>query len=537
MLGFIIRVIIGFCKTFFKLFIRVCKATGGWFFFSYIVLMSAFFTDFFVTGFSQTCKNLIRWANSGVITGAWFYGGLVIMIAISFRNIVRHVTGNQELKLRDIIFKGVHKVDTLKGDSSRLKTKIEAVSGVFFGKVGNNYVTKKETEDGHVLVIGGAGSGKSSCIAIPSLITWQDRIFAIDIKGELAEKSGRAAAIFNPCANSDYGYDPYYLLHESENKVQDAREIALCLIPMPADIKDPFWITSAQNLLTGCILHCHNLGLSFIETLEAIQITPVAIILDEIFQGSCTEAKMFVNQLIGLKSETLSGIFTELSNNIMVFATDPQLKKALSNPKAINPTLLERGEDVFLQIPEHKLEQWRGLLSLIVQQFLKHFERRPDGTATPVLFLLDEFARLGKIEVISNGLATLRSKKVHICILTQSLAQIDAIYGKVQRQVIADNCSYKAILRATDAETQEYFSKLVGTYDKQKVTQSANYEQYTKLGKGTSKSITTEEKRIIKPEEFAYLQDIVLLSPFGFARIEKAPYYQDKYFVKKRSVQ
>ena len=36
------------------------------------------------------------------------------MLAISFRNIVRHVTGNQELKLRDIIFKGIHKVDTLK---------------------------------------------------------------------------------------------------------------------------------------------------------------------------------------------------------------------------------------------------------------------------------------------------------------------------------------------------------------------------------------------------------------------------------------
>lgn len=537
MLGFIIRAIIGFFKTFFKLFIRVCKATGGWLFFSYVVIMTGFLSEFAMIGFSKTLKRLIDDANRIPLQGIWFYTGLVIMVAISFRNIVRHVTGNQELKLRDIIFKGVHKVDTLKGDSSRLKTKIKAISGVFFGKVGNNYVTKKETEDGHVLVIGGAGSGKSSCIAIPSLTTWQDRIFAIDIKGELAEKSGRAAAIFNPCANSDYGYDPYYLLHESENKVQDAREIALCLIPMPADIKDPFWITSAQNLLTGCILHYHNLGLSFIETLEAIQITPVAIILDEIFQGSCTEAKMFVNQLIGLKSETLSGIFTELSNNIMVFATDPQLKKALSNPKAINPTLLERGEDVFLQIPEHKLEQWRGLLSLIVQQFLKHFERRPDGTATPVLFLLDEFARLGKIEVISNGLATLRSKKVHICILTQSLAQIDAIYGKVQRQVIADNCSYKAILRATDAETQEYFSKLVGTYDKQKVTQSANYEQYTKLGKGTSKSITTEEKRIIKPEEFAYLQDIVLLSPFGFARIEKAPYYQDKYFVEKRSVQ
>lgn len=499
--------------------------------------MTGFLSEFAMIGFSKTLKRLIDDANRIPLQGIWFYTGLVIMVAISFRNIVRHVTGNQELKLRDIIFKGAHNVDTLKGDSSRLKTKIKAISGVFFGKVGNNYVTKKETEDGHVLVIGGAGSGKSSCIAIPSLTTWQDRIFAIDIKGELAEKSGRAAAIFNPCANSDYGYDPYYLLHESQNRVQDAKEIALCLLPLPAETKDPFWITSAQNLLTGCILHYSSQGLSFIETLEAVQTTPVAIILDEISQGSCKEAKMFVNQLIGLKSETLSGIFTELSNNIMVFATDPQLKKALSNTKAINPMLLERGEDVFLQIPEHKLEQWRGLLSLIVQQFLKHFERRPDGTATPVLFLLDEFARLGKIEVISNGLATLRSKKVHICILTQSLAQIDAIYGKVQRQVIADNCSYKAILRATDAETQEYFSKLVGTYDKTKITQTANYEQYTKLGKGTGKSVTTEEKRIIKPEEFAYLQDIVLLSPFGFARIEKAPYYQDKYFVEKRSVQ
>ena len=256
---FIIQIIIGFFKTLFKVFVRVCKATGGWLFFSYVVIMTGFLSEFAMIGFSKTLKRLIDDANRIPLQGIWFYTGLVIMVAISFRNIVRHVTGNQELKLRDIIFKGVLKVDTLKGDSSRLKTKIEAVSGVFFGKVGNYYITKKETEDGHILVIGGAGSGKSSCIAIPSLTTWQDRIFAIDIKGELAEKSGRAAAIFNPCANSDYGYDPYYLLHESENKVQDAREIALCLIPMPADIKDPFWITSAQSLLTGCILHYHGI--------------------------------------------------------------------------------------------------------------------------------------------------------------------------------------------------------------------------------------------------------------------------------------
>lgn len=97
-------------------------------------------------------------------------------------------------------------------------------------------------------------------------------------------------------------------------------------------------------------------------------------------------------------------------------------------------------------------------------------------------------------------------------------------------QVIADNCQYKAILNATDADTQDYFSRLVGTYDKKKKSQNANYEQYTGMGKGTGSSQTTEERRIIKPEEFATLKDIVLLSPLGFFRADKAPYYKDKVF-------
>lgn len=526
MLGIILQVL----AVVFKLFFKIFKVTGGWIFIPLVLL--------FTGGFSWPLpKTIYNPFTSTPMVSIIFYLSGLWMIYTSSQNFIRWVIDDPDFKLYRLLFSTKRTAKSnLKGDANALKTKKHVLSGVFFGKLGSKYITMNENEDGHILAIGGAGSGKSSCIAIPSLITWKERVFAIDIKGELAEKSGRNAKIFNPCdSDNEYGYDPFYLLYESPNRVQDAKEIALCLIPMPANVKDPFWISSAQNLLTGCILYFSSLGQGFIETIESIQTTPVSILLEEISESGNIEAKMFINQLIGLKQETLSGIFTELSNNIMIFATDPQLKKALNNRNAINPTFLERGEDVFLQIPEHKLEQWKGLLSLIIQQFLKHFERRPDGSATPVLFLLDEFARLGKIEVISNGLATLRSKKVHICILTQSLAQLDVIYGKEQRRVIADNCSYKAILKATDADTQEYFSKLVGTYEKEKVTQSANFEQYTKLGKGTGKSKTTEEKRIIKPEEFAYLQDIVLLSPFGYARIEKAPYYKDKFFVKNLS--
>jgi type IV secretion system protein VirD4 len=55
--------------------------------------------------------------------------------------------------------------------------------GFVFGKLGNEYITKKEDMDGHILVVGGAGSGKTSCVAIPSLWAWRKRVFCIDIKG------------------------------------------------------------------------------------------------------------------------------------------------------------------------------------------------------------------------------------------------------------------------------------------------------------------------------------------------------------------
>ena len=166
---------------------------------------------------------------------------------------------------------------------------------------------------------------------------------------------------------------------------------------------------------------------------------------------------------------------------------------------------------------------------MMCNQFLKSFERRGEGNKTPILFLIDEFPRLGKIEAISNGLATLRSKKIHIALIVQSKSQLNAIYGKDVAEVIADNCPYKAILKASEPETQEWCSKLVGTYDKKK--DSSNYNaDILGVGKGQGKSSSTEEKRIIKPEEFAYLKDVVCVFPNGYKRLQKANYYEDKTF-------
>lgn len=53
----------------------------------------------------------------------------------------------------------------------------------------DRYIGKTQDVDGHILVLGGAGTGKSSCIAIPTLLTWQGPIFAI-WKGNTGARSG-----------------------------------------------------------------------------------------------------------------------------------------------------------------------------------------------------------------------------------------------------------------------------------------------------------------------------------------------------------
>lgn len=147
----------------------------------------------------------------------------------------------------------------LGGDTVALKT-AKDLSGVVFGKSNGKYATMPESTDGHILIVGGAGSGKTAAVAIPTLMSWKERVFAIDIKGELYEKTKKARGeatikVFNPTDRNAYGYDPFYMLKTADDISSAARQLAMSIIPLPADVKDPFWIKNAQNMLTGFLIY------------------------------------------------------------------------------------------------------------------------------------------------------------------------------------------------------------------------------------------------------------------------------------------
>ena len=408
-------------------------------------------------------------------------------------------------------------------------------TGAVFGRLKGKWVCKPEDTDGHILVVGGPGSGKSAAVAIPTLLAWNSPIFAIDIKGELQEHTRhrrQSCKVFSLALPDGFGYNPFYLVDDKRNLIQQIKDIAIALIPIPPEERNPFWKQNAQNYLTGCLLWAYQKDIPFADIVEMIQGVPPQKMATAICEDDFKEPKLFMNHFADMAHDTLSGVFAEVSNVILPFATDGQLRSALSKPRSqcIRPSDLDNGTSIYIHLEEHRIEQLRNFLTLLVNQFLKHFEQRSEKNSNRVLFLLDEFARLGKIDSIMNGLATLRSKGITICLIFQSLAQLDVTYGQPQRKVICDNCAYWAILRVSDVDTQKYFADAIGTYDKTKKSYSDN-QQDLKLTGSSGTSTTTEEKRIVKPEELNRLDDeLILISPFGFNRIRKTYYFREKAF-------
>lgn len=416
-------------------------------------------------------------------------------------------------------------------------------SGFVIGKnLNNQLVGKPQDKDGHFSVIGGSGTGKTTGVVIPNFYQWKGRIFSLDFKGDqIKHAKKRNSIILYLCKNeNNYFYvDPFNFLRlESEtNIIANARALAFAIIPLSPNIKDPFWIQAAREILTGCLVYFFQLGSSFIEAMIYIKSHRLIEIIEKIrsnqLSALCTNSDLLCNE------KTIAGISMELHNHISVFATDQTVQNFFSKSENDDKALLKwsilEKYDVVIRIDQSRLEQWNPAIRLMITQLICTLEKRPEkyslesANMSPILLMLDEFPQLGKMEIIPSALRIIRSKAVTIAIFCQSLADLDEIYGAVTRRSILDNCTYKAILGANDAETQHYFSELVGTISMPKAGCFANFDSE---GAPTGYGVNMSECReyVIQPYEFAHLSEIILVHPFdsGFCRLKKITHFQNQ---------
>lgn len=420
-------------------------------------------------------------------------------------------------------------------------------SGLYLGleqEYGKGYYVGKQSEDdGNALVVGINGSGKSHILAKSMVETWQDPFVALDFKGELSRhyqhlllkgQVKRKCIVFDPF-DGNTSYESYALLKSDKvNFVQNVGEIVNINIPKSLNDPNSYWIDLARNLLSAAIVYYSSIGLDFIETTIMAVDTSVSELCHKIIRSNCSLAKKFIGEIAGLKSEHQAIIGTEMKRHLMSFATDQVIQDALSNnqsKKAFSWEDIVTADDapnVFLRLSQDRMEQWGGMIRLMLTQLIRTLERRPDRQSpqgrkiSPILLLLDEFPLLGKMDVITNALTTLRSKKVTFCLMLQSIAQLDAIYGYDIRKIIVDNCQYKAMLNITEPDSQEYFSKLIGTVPVGRRSISQNYVSDTNCIT-YGRQIQEFREPLILPHEFATNKDILLHTPYGLLSTIKLP--------------
>lgn len=258
-------------------------------------------------------------------------------------------------------------------------------------------------------------------------------------------------------------------------------------------------------------------------------------------QSSNETAKFFVNKLSEVQEKVMGNIGMEL-DNLATLVTDSRIRDVFTvNGDEKPEKLLDWADlnknaepfDVILCIPEYKLERWEPMIRLMVNQLIRSLERRPLRTYNawelpPVLLMLDEFPRLGKVPAIRSGLMTLRGRGITIALFVQSIASLEEIYSKSASRVIIENCSYKAVLGATDVASQNYFSTLYGTRKTVISGYSASYDPSAGHITNYNGQVSEVREPIIFPEEFQTMQDIALFTPAGNFRIAKTLFANHK---------
>ena len=425
-------------------------------------------------------------------------------------------------------FKGKTKKKTKMTQLKKMSRK--KANGIVFGKcVFHKLVCSPTNAEGHIAVFGGSGLGKTSALLIPTLQAWQGTSFTIDISGDICRNIDKPHKMIYEPANPDS--IPYNIfgaideLDDVDEQNESLEQLALQLMPdkekSNSDATE-FFTQEGRKILTSAFIAFYHQGKDFVEICELIIRNGWKELFNMIDETNNFNAIQYINSFAGGNEKNTAGCKQAVDKVLKLFATNEKVKKTLRRPKkeeeSFTPKELE-SHNVFVIVEDSKLKLYSPLLRIITSQCMEFFSNRQNNKKPTILFSIDEFASFGRME-ITEALRKLRKKGIRIMVLTQSMADIDMIYGRDERMSMMNNFRFCGILGITDNDTQEYFSKLIGHKEVTKYSKSKSANNVT-----TSESQSRE--RIIEAEDLAHLGNkVVLLHPDGYILLKKNFYYK-----------
>ncbi|UTW58847.1 type IV secretory system conjugative DNA transfer family protein [Kordiimonas sp. SCSIO 12603] len=413
--------------------------------------------------------------------------------------------------------------------------------GLIVAKVGSKLL--RFNKPGHLITISKTRGGKGVSSVIPNLLDHKGSVFCVDIKGEnfaiTAKRRAEFSTVFNlaPFEARSHCYNPLDFIRLGADEIDDASLIAN-LIVVPGEVSvDSFWDKEARSLITGLILYVvrhrpkEKQNLAEVRRLLTLGETDLDEVLDLMMHSPHDWIKRAATAFSQKAEKERSAVISTAQSHTKVFDSQ-RLTDITSHSDFRLEDIKKEVISLYLNIPPHQIAVYKPYLRLMVGLTQAAMTRSEFKPAKPVLFLLDEFPALGKMPI--NGFAYLAGYGVSLWVFTQSIGQLQAIYGK-QADAILSNCAVTQVwsVAPADFKTADHISRTLGDTMVTTYSETRSQRHMFAAHRSYSDNRNQRTRKLLTPDEILCLPESMTLLFISGMRpflVNRAIYYKDKAF-------
>lgn len=396
----------------------------------------------------------------------------------------------------------------------------------------------------HCLLVAPTGAGKTVGFVIPNLLTYLGSAVVLDVKGECFEKTarfreklGHTVYRFGPrdFDMPSHRFNPLHRISKLTNPAQRMAEIdKLATLFLQAESSQAAsFLPNSKDVFIACAILAHEQG-DF--TLGAIYKLAYGGEMDNKNKFKCYarqvqdhSAKLLFQKLANTAKDTLSAYLSVLSSSGFAPWANPHTCAVTAQNDFDFRTFRAKPQTVYFTVPYDDLRTISPLVRMFFSEVIASLQAKEpsDDEPFPVMILLDEFQRIGKMPIIVDSLSLLRSYGGNVAIVTQSIPDIDRIYGVDDRKAIQANSGIKLYLTPSEEDTIGELSDSVGTTTKKITTKSRSIKEGVFGAHITERSeeyplLTKDDARRLPSDEI-----IIVINGQMPIRAKRLQYYAD----------
>lgn len=398
----------------------------------------------------------------------------------------------------------------------------------------------------HALLFAPTGSGKGVGFVIPNLLYWTHSCVVHDIKLEnhgLA--SGWRSSIGQKCyvwAPGDpdgitHCYNPFdWISTKPGQMVDDVQKLASLILP-----KQEFWENEARSLFLGVVLYLiadPNKIKSFGEVVRTLRSDDVvynlAVAMDTLGKQMHPVAYMNLAAFLQKPDKERGSVVSTLNSAVELWA-NPLIDTATASSDFNIQMFKKEATTVFVGLTPDNLKRLQPLMQIFYQQSTEFLSRKMPSKDEPlgVLFILDEFPTLGKMDSFMTGIAYFRGYRVRLFLIIQDTQQLKGIYEESGMNSFLSNSTYRITFAANNVDTANLISQLCG--NKTVKQESISKPQLFSSG-SRSVSVSEVQRALLLPQEVIGLprdEQIILIESKPPIKSKKIMYFKDNFFTKR----